>query len=459
MHPKLIFLIFLEYIKRKKMLLLGVFIFFIFIFFLNSKFNLFKSGENSISEGVIGTYQEHNIPEIITRLVSKSLVEIDKTSKPIPLLAEKWEVSSDATFFKFKLRENLRWSDGTSLKSSDLEFNMPDIEVAYPSDNEITFKLKDSFSPFPTLLTKPLFKKGTLLGTGPYKIKSIEKSRVFITKIKLEADKKLPNIVIRFYQNEKTAKVALKLGEIQSLVGISDLKQATSDNNLRIWQKTDYEKIVTILYNTKDPVLSSKNFRKALGYATPKIEGSEQAKTSISPHSWAFNNPEKDYIENEEAAKQALTRAKETVSPENLQKEIILTTVPQFEEIGKKIVESWQKLGLNAKLRIESGIPQNFQALLITQTIPQDPDQYSLWHSTQTQTNLSKYSSPRADKDLEDGRKTMIEEERKEKYADFQKVVLEDAPVTFLYYPKYNIIYLKKIEGNLNKILPLQIPD
>ena len=119
----------------------------------------------------------------------------------------------------------------------------------------------------------------------------------------------------------------------------------------------------------------------------------------------------------------------------------------------------WQELGLNAKLRVESGIPQNFQALLITQIIPQDPDQYQLWHSTQTLTNLSKYSSPRADKDLEDGRKTASEEERKEKYMDFQKVLMEDAPATFLYYPKYNIIYLKKIEGLLSKILPIQLPD
>ena len=108
--------------------------------------------------------------------------------------------------------------------------------------------------------------------------------------------------------------------------------------------------------------------------------------------------------------------------------------------------------------RIESGIPQNFQVLLITHSIPIDPDQYFLWHSTQTRTNLTGYSFARVDKDLEDGRKIINEAERKEKYLDFQKELLEDAPATFLYFPKYNVLYLKKAEDMLNKILPLQLP-
>ena len=83
------------------------------------------------------------------------------------------------------------------------------------------------------------------------------------------------------------------------------------------------------------------------------------------------------------------------------------------------------------------------------------PDQYYLWHATQTKTNLTKYDSKRVDKDLEDGRKTVKEEDRKVKYFDFQKTILEDAPAAFLYFPKYNILYLKKSEPLLNKILTL----
>ena len=103
--------------------------------------------------------------------------------------------------------------------------------------------------------------------------------------------------------------------------------------------------------------------------------------------------------------------------------------------------------------------PQNFQALLFSQNLPSDPDQYALWHSTQELTNLSKYASPRVDRDLEDGRKNNDMEQRKQRYLDFQKVLNDDTPATFLYFQKTDIVYRKRVEGNLNKILPLQFPN
>ncbi|MCS7092795.1 MAG: peptide-binding protein, partial [Patescibacteria group bacterium] len=69
--------------------------------------------------------------------------------------------------------------------------------------------------------------------------------------------------------------------------------------------------------------------------------------------------------------------------------------------------------------------------------IPLDPDQYSLWHSMQTESNISKYANPRIDKLLEDGRVTIDIQERKKIYLDFQRFLLEDAPCVFLYHPEY----------------------
>jgi len=148
-----------------------------------------------------------------------------------------------------------------------------------------------------------------------------------------------------------------------------------------------------------------------------------------------------------------LQRAKTALSDDQLHSELILTATPNLEEVGKVVASAWKTLGFDSKLRVESGIPQNFQALLITQSIPVDPDQYFLWHATQTKTNLAGYNSKRVDKDLEDGRKIISEDDRKAKYFDFQKTLLEDAPAAFLYFPKYNTTYLKKAEPLLNKVL------
>lgn len=442
--------------KSKQVAILSVI--FAAAFWLLGKYGINSIIPNTLTEGIIGTYQEHDLPDFVTNLLSDPLIEISDDGRPTPKLVSGWETNNDASVFKFKLRDNLYWTDQTTVKSSDLEFSLSDVEVSYPDDKTIQFKLKGSFSPFPTLLTRPVFKKGTLLGTGPYSAVKLEKSQVFITKLVLSTTRpNLPQITVRFYPNEKTAKVAFELGEIQSILGVNEVSGINGSKVAKGKKVQLYSKVVALLYNTKDPVLSNRSLRQALSYISPKIEGELLAKTSISPTSWSFSDKDiNQYLENEQGAKEALGRTKQN-NPDILKKEIILTTTPQLESVGKQVITSWEKLGIKGVLRIESGIPQNFQALLITQSIPKDPDQYSLWHSTQTKTNLTGYSQARVDKDLEDGRRTLNEEERKAKYQDFQKTLSEDAPATFLYFPKMNIIFLKKAESNLNKVLTLQL--
>ncbi len=419
------------------------------------KFNLFYQ-TNSITLGFIGTYQEHDLPSQVMGLISKSLVEGDENGRAKAVLASGWETNNDATIFKFKLKDGLKWVDGSELRASDLVFDIPNVEVRVLDDKQIQFNLKESYSPFPSLLTKPLIKRGSLLGTGPYKIVKIDKSRIFITKIELRSqDPKLPVIFIRFYPSEKVAITGFNLGEVQALLGLSNLEAFSDNVKVALIQKTDYSKIVSILFQTKDAMLSSRSLRQALAFAVPKIEGEEIADNPYPPTSWAYNPDAKKYLDNFEEAGEALERAKSSISEEKLKQELILTAPPNLEKIGNKAVEAWKKLGFDAKLRIESGIAQNFQSLLITQSIPVDPDQYILWHATQVKTNLTKYDSKRADKDLEDGRKLSSEEDRKAKYFDFQKTILEDAPAVFLYFPKYNIAYLKRVAPALNRVLQL----
>jgi peptide/nickel transport system substrate-binding protein len=91
-------------------------------------------------------------------------------------------------------------------------------------------------------------------------------------------------------------------------------------------------------------------------------------------------------------------------------------------------------LGIEVKIKIINSLGESFDALLVAQEIPPDPDQYSLWHSTQA-SNISHYKSPKLDKLLEDGRKTLDKEKRKEIYADFQRFLVEDTPAIFLFHP------------------------
>lgn len=408
-----------------------------------------------ISEGVIGIYGRNNLPYAIASLISEPLVKLDESGNPQPNLVEGWQVNNDATIYTFKLKDNLFWHDGTPVKSENLKFNLQDVEVFYPDDKTIKFKLADSFSPFPTFLTSPIFKENSLVGLGKFKVIREEFTKRVITKLILapasSKDKNLGAISVRFYPDEKTALTAFELGEVDALFGVLETNNMKNYPSIKIKQVSSFDKLTAVFYNVEDNNLSDKNLRRALNCAMPEIIEESQAKTSIPPFSWAYNGETKTCKNDKESAKSYLDKVQDGKN-----RAITLTTIPALAPLGEKIIQSWKQIGIEALLRVESGIPQNFQALLITQPIPSDPDQYALWHSTQTKTNLSNYSFARVDKDLEDARKTNDLKIRKEKYFDFQKILAEDIPASFLYFPKLNIIYREKIETRLQKVLPLQ---
>lgn len=437
--------------KRKNVLiLLGVVISILVLIKLGSSFLT-----NTVSEGMIGVYTKDNLPPPVTDLLSEPLVKLDRSGQPVPGLASGWQTNSEATLYTFKLRDNLFWSDGSRVRSKDIKVNLPDVDVSYPDDQTIVFKLADSFSPFPTLLTAPVLKSGTLVGLGKYKVTDLILANGLVTKITLgSVDQSLPKVIVRFYPDERTAKTAFDRGEVQGLIGASSIDDYSNQRSVQMKKLPSQAKITAIFYNTKDPILSDKNFRLALGYSTPDVTGEDQANSPIPPNSWAYDSNSSSHRSDPAQASAYFDKVKNGQNST-----ITLTTVESLKSVGEKIVEGWKKTGINAVLRVESGVPQNFQALLISENIPADPDQYSLWHSTQTQTNISQLSSPRIDRDLEDGRKSADQSKRKERYDDFQRILLDDAPATFLYFPKINAVYLKKAGDNLTTILKLQYPQ
>lgn len=450
-------LYFIGVIKRYKLLSFSVIIFLAVTFLIWPTLTkrIFKA---SLSEGVVGTYTQNDLPNMVTSLISQPLVSIDQSGKPQANLVQDWEVNSDATSFTFRLKKDLFWSDGSKIKASDLDLSLPDSEVKVMDDQTFQVKLADSYSPLPTLLNKPILKKNSNIGTGPYSISRVDKdpkTKVFVTKVVLEAaDSTLPKVIVRFFDSEKKAKNALYLGQVQAILGATQLEKSDKDLPFRVVSKPNFRKVVAIFYNTKDSILSDKNFRLALSYATPLVNIGTAAKTPIAPSSWAFNSELKDHVNNSDLERADLDKVKN-----GRDSQIVLTSTETLGAVGEKIVKKWNELGIKSSLKIESGIPQNFQSLLIEQKIPADPDQYSLWQSTQTETNVSKYISPRVDKDLEDGRKITNLDTRRNLYLDFQKVLLDDSPATFLYFPNFNVIYIKKVENQVQKILKIQYPS
>lgn len=112
-----------------------------------------------------------------------------------------------------------------------------------------------------------------------------------------------------------------------------------------------------------------------------------------------------------------------------------LSTPATLLDEADMIRKNWEAIGVKVNIQVVPTKPADYQAFLIIHDIPQDPDQYAMWHSTEEATNISKYKSARIDKLLEEGRVELNADNRKKIYLDFQRFLNEDAPAAFLYHP------------------------
>lgn len=401
---------------------------------------------NIVTIGYVGSYTIETIPAEILGLATGSLITVDQTGKPVPSLASHWTVSEDGKTYVVFLKDNLKWHDNTPVDAKDITIAIENVQITALNNKAIEFKLPNPIASFPTALDKPVFKARSFYGTGEFRITQIDQTGNLIHKISMSAkQKKAPRVDIKFFQTESQLITAIKIGEV---------KHATvaSANIFETWPSLEVEKeiatgeIVSIFFNTEDQLLSSKELRQALTHAINKSSFDGVAATSPNaPSSWAYNPDVKRYDYN-------TGRAKELLSKSQVKKpKIVLSVVGGLTEIAESVKNDWQDLGLTVEIKQESAIPQNFQALLALNKLPPDPDQYGLWHSTQKETNLTKYKDVKIDKLLEDARTTQDEELRETLYHDFQRFLMEDAPIALLYHPyKYQVTY-KNLEPLISK--------
>jgi len=417
--------------KRRNIIILGFVIGVVAFFFIYKVFNFPRQNIEKI--GLVGKYTVQELPFDIQKLVNNGLTEIAADGSAKPGLAESWEIKNDDKEYWFKIKDNLFWQDGKLVTAADIDLKFSDVAVTIIDKKTIKFLLKEPFSPFPTILAKPIFKKG-LVGTGEYRFKSIKKNGQIVEEIVLVPvkDDNKPTLIFHFYPTEETARIGFKLGEVNTLKEIVRPEELLKWKNVQISPQAKNNRFVAVYFNTNDPKLADKSTRQALAYAIKK-RWEPRALGPINPSSWAYNPDVKPYDFDLDNAKKLLSSQTNGEKKEPL-KEIELSTFSSLLPEAEEIKKDWENLGIATKVKVVPAPSDDFQALLATQEVPYDPDQYLFWHSTQ-ETNISNYKSPKLDKLLEDGRKTLGQGERKTIYHDFQKYLVEDTPAVFLFHP------------------------
>jgi len=137
-----------------------------------------------------------------------------------------------------------------------------------------------------------------------------------------------------------------------------------------------------------------------------------------------------------------------------------ITTVDQdfLKETAQILKSQWEKIGAQVEISVldmntlERDVirKRNFDALLFGEALGLTPDPFAFWHSSQKGElglNLSNYENKDADKLLEEARKSLDPEFRKEKFEAFQNVIIADAPAVFLFNPYYLYFVSPEIKG------------
>lgn len=394
-------------------------------------FNRLSQRKKTQRIGVVGKYTPEGLPLEIQEQVSYGLTQMAPDGSLNPALAQSWSVGKDNKLYTFVLKDNLSWHDGTPIKAGDINYNFSDVSSEQIDEKTVEFRLKEVYSPFPGVVSRPVFKKG-LIGSGDYQVASIKRNGQIVEEISLKSIKKgRPKLVYRFYPTEKALKTAFKLGEVDFAKDLTAIDELKEWENLQVEEKLKKDQVAVMVLNTEEGLLSEKTFRQALAYATQK-DWSSRALGPISPDSWAYNSNLKRYNYDLAKAKEMLLKTLEGAEEEQLKLEI--TTFPTLFNLAEEIKKDWEELGVKVDIKVVNVVPDTFQAFLVIEDLPSDPDQYLLWHSTQPG-NLSRFKSAQTDKLLEDGRRTFDQKKRKAIYLDFQRFLVEDAPVIFLYHP------------------------
>jgi peptide/nickel transport system substrate-binding protein len=321
------------------------------------------------------------------------------------------------------------------------------------------------------------------VGTGPYRFKELrsgEKIVLVANPDYWEGRPYISRIVFRIIPSQATTFLELKAKGVD----------ATTLTALQYKRQTDYrafERAYTkfrhpgngytyVGFNLKDPRFADRRVRQAFAHAINKrevIDGvrlglAREATGPYKPGTWVYTDKVKTYPYDMAKARQLLAEAgwKPRDGDGLLTKDgkpfafELLTN--QGNDERKRVAEIVQaqlrELGVAVEIRTlewaallkEHIKKRKFEAIVLGWGIGIDPDQFVVWHSSQTgpdQLNHISYANPEVDRMLEMGRTTCLREERVKYYHRIQELLAEDLPLIFLYFPDVLPVVASRVHG------------
>ncbi|MCD8035920.1 MAG: ABC transporter substrate-binding protein [Clostridiales bacterium] len=405
----------------------------------------------------------------------------DDGTEIVPCLAESWEISDDGLTYTFNLKPDVKFADGTDVTAEDWiwtferakagtegwwAFAAEDIDtVTSPSDDVLVVTLTEpnaamlaNFTNFNMFVQSKAFYEENgydtclPMGTGPYMAVSWEKEQeIVFTKnpyYRVEDEPKTETIRVLVVPDDESRVMQLQAGEV-------DIIGNVPFSSMQVLEATDG--IVTssvasmsnryIVFNTRDEILSNKEVRQALAYATNKQEivdmvlyGYGEVATTILSSSALFHDDDLDDREYDiETAKELLASAG---YPDGFELEFLVrsgNTV--FEQIATIIKSQWAEIGVDVTLTtletatlLDLQTAGNFQVLIGTWS-DDILDPVSFVENTLVLDTFSTgYTNEEAEEMFDASTSELDEDVRGEYFKQIQEIYYEDVPINNLYH-------------------------
>ncbi|MCA9405482.1 MAG: hypothetical protein KC684_03020 [Candidatus Omnitrophica bacterium] len=441
----------------------------------------------------------HSVSSSLLELIFDSLVRLDGRGRIQPGLAEKWEVSADELEYTFYLRKNIKFHDGTELTSKDVKFTYDLIldpknkshwrsdldvvkEVSIIDDFTVRFILKKPFSHFlhkavREIVPKHIWEGQNLsnarfnyepVGTGPFKFKewNKENNTIILTANKnyFEDRPYLDQIQIKVYPDISRLWSAFMRREIHvaKFIHPRDFKLLEEDLVFKTYE-VSWGMYYALVYDLDDPVFYDKDIRWALSYAINVKEliknnsygGGLPAAGPFHPDSDGYNSTIKPVPYEPQKALDILNTKGWYLNEEGILEKngrlftiklLVNSRIEERERIATMIRQQFSQVGIQTTLVLYE--PEKFP-VTHGKDMPQvwlrffrgidELDGYDAiksWYSSSTEPGkVWHYRNNRVDQLFEEVKSENNAEKRTLIYQELHKLIYDDQPATFLFFP------------------------
>lgn len=488
---------------------------------------------NPVMKGSQSTYY-------FNKLIFEGIFSVEENLEARANLAENYSISKDAKSIDIQVKEGVYFHDGSKLTAEDIEFTIDvlkkgsseeeyadDISPLYKegglydmnriadvnvkSANNIEILFDRPFSDSPEYLTFPILSKESLkteenaleqesytaVGTGPYKVDSVDKLKEVDLSKNEDYRSEKPNIDKikgKVLGDEELAKTSFEAGRIHVISDLDYLDWESYAQNDRVhissFPSNRYE---FVAFNFKNELFQGeegKILRNALSHGVNReqilkniyLGYGELVDSPVNPSSWLSLDRDTEEQFDIEKAKEAMKElgfedrdgdgVLENEEGENLTLSIVAPPNSQARiDTAKSISENLRKIGIIIEEdydaeskkyeteeeresdwgRFESKLLSgNYDLAVLGWEMSYLPDLSFAFHSESDESsNFIGYGDEKLDKLLEDANSAESRDDKKRIYGEIQKHLKEEKPYISIMYTNAAMINYKRIAGEL----------